>query len=660
MAKRVDPNNLPYKPRLSISNEKIDSLFSLINQMDTQQIKQFSMIHNVPLNVSDINGENLIHKVISIENILKKEFHRLNIIKFLVQNDVNPDKPNKENQTPLHLACKMQYADIVKYLITLDVNVNYQDNYGATPFHYALQGQFKLLELDKNIKKDDLLNNDFLKYAFLKVEKPVNDKFIIYPDEYSNTEILKSKFELIIKEDIYKSLLDYNCNPYILDSNSQSPIFSLLKTHVPDIFKKLKELGLDYREYQDLPYNFLNLELHNHIHKLTNNSDKYHEWIDNFVLYQKNEVKILILSNQKFGNNIPLYLEDSFNVISYITNQYLSESTLSANKHNTYLFINEIIDDLNMYDNENDNILLNKIENMRKDIKNLEKKEESNMSLINDLSSTIFTDLNKLTKSKKYEKKAFNNANILYRYIQFCPFISNSTLLLSKFIKTDLLNESYDLLTFKQIREILDMKKSLDIKKLLEVNEFYKKTNKISNTYFTFGNYTENNKVLKFSKELLEFMTIRFICYPYFNLLVNILLKNVKENAYTDAFADYVNVNIIITPELYTEVSTKLVKNSVSIFDNQNNESVFSFESTKLTLDQVCLSFEIENRLTDEIPDGDRTNINNLLNAIKEINSYFDTFVNKTILNWWVVIENVFKFDINQGRIVECICNLQA
>jgi hypothetical protein len=96
MAKRVDPNNLPYKPRLSISNEKIDSLFSLINQMDTQQIKQFSMIHNVPLNVSDINGENLIHKVISIENILKKEFHRLNIIKFLVQNDVNPDKPNRQ------------------------------------------------------------------------------------------------------------------------------------------------------------------------------------------------------------------------------------------------------------------------------------------------------------------------------------------------------------------------------------------------------------------------------------------------------------------------------------------------------------------------------------------------------------------------------------
>ena len=648
MAKRVELYNLPYRPSLAISKEKIDSLFSLINLMDTQQIKQFSMIHNVPLNVYDINGENLIHKVISIENILKKEFHRLNIIKFLVQNDVNPDKPNKENQTPLHLACKMQYADIVKYLITLDVNVNYQDNYGATPFHYALQGQFKLLELDKNIKKDDSLNKDFLNYEFLKVEEPVNDKFIIYPDEYSNTEILKLKYELIIKEDIYNSLLEYNCNPYILDSNSQSPIFPLLKTHVPDILLKLKKQGLDYREFTKvLPYNFLISELHNHIHKLKNNSNNYHEWINNFVLYQKNEVKILILSNEKFGNNIPLYLEDSFNIISYITNQYLSESTLSdSDSNNNYLFINEIIDKLNMYDDENDNILLNKIENMRNDIKNLEKKKESNTSIINDLSNTI-NNLNTHEFSNKYEKKKLlNNLYILYKYISFCPSIGNSTMLLSKFINMNL-NDSYDLLTFKQINRILDMKN------LLEVNEFYKKTNKISNTYFTFGNYTENNKVLKFSKELLEFMTIRFICYPYFKLLQNII-SNLKIKALIDIF----NTTITYNHNQYQEVSAKLVKNTVHIFDNQDDELNFSFESSKITLDNVVKLLNIEDLKIDGISQEAIKIIDNLLNTIKEINSYFDTFINKTILNWLVVIENVFKFDINQGRIVECIYNL--
>ena len=195
------------------------------------------------------------------------------------------------------------------------------------------------------------------------------------------------------------------------------------------------------------------------------------------------------------------------------------------------------------------------------------------------------------------------------------------------------------------------MKKLLDIKKLLEINKFYIKTNKISDTYFTFGNYTDNNKVLKFSKELLEFMTMRFICYPYFKLIADIILQIIIDIDFD---------NSIITPELYQEVSTKLVKNSVRIFDNQDDESQFSFESTKITLDDVVKLLKIEDLKIDDMSEDDIKIIDNLLNTIKEINSYFDTFINKTILNWLVVIENVFKFDINQGRIVECIYNLQT
>lgn len=74
--------NQPYKPNLTIPKEKIDTLFSLINRMDTQEIKQFSMVNNVPLNVSDTNGENLIHKAINIENILKKNFIVLILLNF--------------------------------------------------------------------------------------------------------------------------------------------------------------------------------------------------------------------------------------------------------------------------------------------------------------------------------------------------------------------------------------------------------------------------------------------------------------------------------------------------------------------------------------------------------------------------------------------------
>ena len=44
---RIDVLNEPYRPILSIPKEKIDELFSLINTMDTQQIKQYTIINSI-------------------------------------------------------------------------------------------------------------------------------------------------------------------------------------------------------------------------------------------------------------------------------------------------------------------------------------------------------------------------------------------------------------------------------------------------------------------------------------------------------------------------------------------------------------------------------------------------------------------------------------
>jgi hypothetical protein len=73
MAKRIDFNNLPYRPTLSNSKSKTEELFNLINNMDTQEIKQFSIISSINLNVDeDSTGDNLIHKVLTSNNLLKK------------------------------------------------------------------------------------------------------------------------------------------------------------------------------------------------------------------------------------------------------------------------------------------------------------------------------------------------------------------------------------------------------------------------------------------------------------------------------------------------------------------------------------------------------------------------------------------------------------
>jgi hypothetical protein len=254
MAKRIDRDNEPYRPILSVSKEKVDELFSLINTMDTQQIKQFSMINSITLNVeSSQSGDNLIHKVISLNNGLKKEVHRLNMIKFLYQNGVNPDKPNRENQTPLHLACKEQYFSIVEYLVSIGVDLNFKDNIGYTPFHYALMGKIELYVGPKEIK-------DFIekpkKIDFEKKDKLIKVKQAIWD------KIKDSPFISAISNTVDTSLYsDENIN-YIKEYIKNGTLPPNLNTnHKKDLFKKrfndfeLKDNSLYYT-----PLNLLVIE----------------------------------------------------------------------------------------------------------------------------------------------------------------------------------------------------------------------------------------------------------------------------------------------------------------------------------------------------------------------------------------------------------------
>jgi hypothetical protein len=141
-----------YLNQITIDPNKINSILSKTDEMDTQEILQLSLINKIPLPIiTDRDGNNLIHLAILNTNY-KSEFAILNYIKFLVQQQVNPDQPNKENQTPLHLACQNQYLTIINFLLEQNINVNYQDNNGLTAFHYLLSGNIKTYEA-KEIKE---------------------------------------------------------------------------------------------------------------------------------------------------------------------------------------------------------------------------------------------------------------------------------------------------------------------------------------------------------------------------------------------------------------------------------------------------------------------------------------------------------------------------
>jgi hypothetical protein len=132
------PHILPTK----INPNKIADLFSIASNMDSFEIKNKSLTDKIPLSVQDNNGNNLIHLTI-LNNGTNCELIRLQFIKFLYSENVNPDAPNRENITPLLYACERQYTTIVKYLIDIGVDINYVDNFNNNAYHYLFGSMIK-------------------------------------------------------------------------------------------------------------------------------------------------------------------------------------------------------------------------------------------------------------------------------------------------------------------------------------------------------------------------------------------------------------------------------------------------------------------------------------------------------------------------------------
>ena len=57
-------------------------------------------MNKIPLSVQNNDGNNLIHLTIMYTGN-KSELNKLDFIKFLYNENVNPDAPNKDNTTPL-------------------------------------------------------------------------------------------------------------------------------------------------------------------------------------------------------------------------------------------------------------------------------------------------------------------------------------------------------------------------------------------------------------------------------------------------------------------------------------------------------------------------------------------------------------------------------
>jgi ankyrin repeat protein len=106
----------PYRIAPSFDSRKNIEMFDLASRLDTHEMLQHSLINQISFDIADEEANTLIHIVINVDSRKASQHSKLGVIKFLVNNGANPDKPNKYNQTPLHLACHYQYDLIVEYL----------------------------------------------------------------------------------------------------------------------------------------------------------------------------------------------------------------------------------------------------------------------------------------------------------------------------------------------------------------------------------------------------------------------------------------------------------------------------------------------------------------------------------------------------------------
>jgi len=399
-----------------------------------------------------------------------------------------------------------------------------------------------LKETGINIEELKFVNTEILKKNRICAAPGIEDiyEFMIYPEEYAISDLLKSKYVVKTHKNIYIKLLENNAR-FLLDSNNQTPIFPILKFHQHKILAKLLEFT------DSNSYDFLKDEFNNHLFKLTNgNKDTSDEWLCNFVLYQKEEIVSLILNNDKYGNNFPNDLDKSFERVCYIMNEYVSNKDFDS----------------------------------------------SNIDMDKDLST-----------------------DVLFTY-----------------------------LLHKDEMKIVNEENEENEEKKEKIKKFYKDSNEKGEVYFRYGKYTYKNIVLSFVKDLLIEMTRKYIISSYSILIKNILYEFFKENL------DLINDHVIdkIKDVLKNEIAIKIVENSINIFEDSNKESEFNLVSVKELLDGVLGLLTVD---TNILLNEDSTAYKN----IKEANSYFDTFVSKTVLNWNVICENVLKFNINQGRIIRCL-----
>jgi len=217
--KQLNIQQPQYDPKKGIE------LFNIAAKLDIFELLQFANQNNFTLNYVDQEGDSLINFIIKLDSKVSENC-KLDIIKNLIKNEVDPDKPNKQNQTALHLSCKYQYEKIIKFLVMdIKVDINFKDLFGQTALYYLLEGNIIKINPTQSIK-------DLIQLPKNSNYNNVNENFIKKTELFDIINNISLKKNLDMCKNVTNST-SYNNNSFIiLDEEEYKKIFEYILTHI--------------------------------------------------------------------------------------------------------------------------------------------------------------------------------------------------------------------------------------------------------------------------------------------------------------------------------------------------------------------------------------------------------------------------------------------
>jgi len=550
-------------------------------------------------------------------------------------------------------------------------------------------------------------------YDFLIKSKKEDNIFILYPNDLTNINRLKTKYGITINTKIITLLLEKRGFIHHLNINNLTPIYSLLKNYNYKPIIELKKLGINFKDFEEKsPIEFIKEDFNNNLNKILYNIDNINTTSDllkNFDDYLYNDVKLLILSNEVFGNNILSYLPLSFNMSTYLTLQYLVENLINTDDNYSvddmaelFKFMDIDIKDINKnflgetlsnYNIPNKFEYLIAVELLKEKIKNVDLLKIEKNSLDDNIRKLTISNPTlaiKMTITSKYKKidddiKSLNNdirvlkyfirrenintnmlpnipSGIEYKIIDRYNIITNHNSLIMKAwenvldLKYD--KKNYNLGLIQLLIKQKELINNYDISQLTKMLNGLEKIAQIGEDYFNNPKLTDQNKVAHFIRDMLEYISELTIANSI-ELIMRRILFTYFSSTSVDKSIDYINSIIDYILEavwgghekslidtLKKDISHELVKNASEIFDNRSEEQGYNNRPTREILIEF---FQRLRNYPGQLPDE----ILNVFN--KDVVTYFDTFVSKSIILWQVNAENIFKYFINNYRCVKTL-----